>query len=112
MKYKTTQKAARATYTNIIALPYCAIHTLLTYEKPVSYTISRGDWGADIYKVGCVAIATGISPFGKIRPDNDLYRKYEEIAQKIMYDCHVPVKRQKIQFRELLEKFVSEAIGN
>lgn len=110
-KYKTTQKAVKETHTYVICLPYCAIHTLLSYENPSSYTVNKEGWAADIYRIGCAAIVTGVSPFGKIRPECDVYQRYEEIAQRIKYDLNVSTKRQKIQFRELLEKFVLEVTG-
>ena len=87
MKFKTTQKAIRANYPTVISVPYCGLQNLLNYESPVGYTVRREGWGADIYDMGGgVAIATGYSPFGNIRPSYELRERYETQAEKIRYD--------------------------
>ena len=83
MKFKTTQKAIRANYNEIICVPYCGLQNLLNYENPVAYTARCEGWAADIYDMGGgVAIVTGYAPFGNIRPPYELRERYETDAEK------------------------------
>lgn len=107
MKFKTTQKAVKDWYVSVIAIPYCNFDSLLALENPVAYTTRREGWGADIYEVNDVAIATGYAPFGNIRVPYEKQREYEEKARKIRYGSK-PWKEMAIELRNLLETFVSE----
>lgn len=82
-KFKTTQKAIKASYSTIISVPYCKLQSLLSYESPVAYTVRREGWAADVYDMGGgVAIATGYAPFGNVRPSYELLRRYETDTEK------------------------------
>lgn len=90
MKYKTTQRAVWENYNKILCVPYCRLQNLLNCESPVAYTARREGWAADIYDMGGgVAIVTGYSPFGNVRPSNELLERYETGAKKIIeyYSC-------------------------
>lgn len=113
MKFKTTQKEIRANFNKIICVPYCELQTLLNYESPVAHTVRREGWAADIYDMGCgVAIVTGYAPFGNVRPDYDICRKYEKQAEKIRYNYDLSYDRQRDMMKSLAKKFVKEVCGN
>lgn len=108
MKYKTTQRDVRNGYTNVIAVSYCALQTLLRYETETAYTVRREGWGADVYDFGSTAIVTGYAPFGNIRADYKIVTKYERAAEKIAYNYNLKWEEQKTQMRELIYKFIAE----
>ena len=64
MKFKTTRKAIKQGYENVIQVPYCGLQNLLRCESPIAYTTRAEGWGADIYDFGNTAIVTGYAPFG------------------------------------------------
>src|SRR5574344_1340516 len=86
MKFKTTQKAIKSGYTNILKVSYCDLQDLLRCESPIAYTTRAEGWGADIYAFGNTAIATGYAPFGNIRPSYETNQRYEQRAKKITED--------------------------
>ena len=109
MKFKTTQKAVKAGYTTVIAVPYCDLQYLLNYESPVAYTVRREGWGADIYDMGGgVAIATGYAPFGNVRPSHDLLDRYERTAERIRYDYSISYEAQQNEMHNLQQAFILE----
>lgn len=111
MKYRTTQKAIRSGFNAVIAVPYCALQTLLTFESPVAYTVRREGWGADIYDVGNgVAIVTGYAPFGNYKPSHISYQKYEMRARVVLDTTHSYVDT-KDALRRLIDDFVEEVVG-
>lgn len=112
MKYRTTQKAVRAGYDKVIQLPYGTLQDALAYENAVAYTARAEGWGADIYDIDGVALVTGYAPFGKIKPNYDTCRKYDEKARKIRMDYNLPYDKQKKKLRKLLEKFIKEVTEN
>ena len=113
MKFKTTQKAIKANYPYVISIGYCNLQTLLNYKPPIAYTTRREGWGADIYEVSLTTvIVTGYAPFGNIRPDYEIQRKYEEMAQTILYgDSKVPFEHKREALDNLLHEFINEVIG-
>ena len=107
MKFKTTQKAIKANYTNVIYVGYCDLQHLLTYENPIAYTVRREGWGADIYEVNNnTVIVTGYAPFGNIRPDYDTVQKYEAMAKHVCYE-HCNYNKLKSCRGELIQEFIS-----
>lgn len=109
MKFKTTQKAIRANYNEIIYIPYCNLQNLLNYESPVAYTARREGWAADIYDMGGgVAIVTGYAPFGNIRPSYELREQYEKQAEKIRYNYSLAWEERRDALRELQRAFIEE----
>lgn len=114
MKFKTTQREICSQCVHVIAVPYCRLQTLFSYEMPIAYTVRREGWGADIYifessNFGKVAIATGYAPFGNIRPSYELNCAYEERAQKIRYDYSLTYKEQKQMLHQLVLDYIAEA---
>lgn len=109
MKFKTTQKEIRANFNKIICVPYCGLQTLLSYGSPVSYTVRREGWAADIYDMGGgVAIVTGYAPFGNVRPSYELRERYETGAEKIRYDYSLAWEEQRKQLEQLARAFIEE----
>lgn len=111
MKFKTTQKAIKANYNTIICVPYCGLQNLLNYESPVAYTERREGWAADIYDMGGgVAIATGYTPFGSVRPSYELRERYEKQAEIIrdMYRYSTKLNDARNRLRELQAAFIEE----
>ncbi len=112
MKYRTTQKAIKEGYINKICVGYCNLQYLLGYENPVAYTARREGWAADIYDFGNTAIITGYAPFGNIRPDYDICKKYENKAEKVRYDYSLSWEEQKEKLHQLINEFIKEVINN
>ena len=109
MKFKTTQKAIKEGYSNIIKVGYCSLQYLLYYKKPIAYTCGVYGWNADIYDVGCgVAICTGYRPFGNVEVDYELSKEYNEKAEKII--CNSKIENVKEELDELLKEFL-EKVG-
>jgi hypothetical protein len=109
MKYRTTQKAVKEGYTNKICVGYCALQTLLAYERETAYTTRREGWGADIYEITPnTAIITGYAPFGNIRPGYEICKKYETAAEKIKDDYSIPYETRKEKLHSLLMEFIQE----
>ena len=110
MKFRTTQKAIRANYNEIICVPYCGLQNLLNYESPVAYTVRREGWAADIYDMGGgVAIVTGYAPFANIRPSYELRERYETQAAAIRCNYRLSWEEQRKKLRQLTKEFLQEA---
>lgn len=111
MKFKTTQKAIKASYPRIIKVGYCTLQTLLCCESPVAYTERREGWAADIYDVGGgVAIVTGYAPFGNIAPSYRVIDRYERKAEKIRGDYTLSWKEMRDGLNALIKEFCEVAI--
>ena len=108
MKTQITQKAVKANYDKIISVSYCRLQYLLDWVTPIAYTAGVYGWNADIYDINGVAIVTGYRPFGNIKTDYDLCRKYDDAAQKIRYDHNLTYDEQRAALDELLDKFIEE----
>ena len=111
MKYRTTQKEIRDGFNAVIAVPYCALQSLLTFESPIAYTVRREGWGADIYDVGNgVAIVTGYAPFGNYKPSHDLFQRYDIRARVVLNTTHA-YDETKAELRHLIDEFVETVTG-
>ena len=109
MKFKTTQKAVKENYNTIIKVPYCALQYLLRYESTIAYTERREGEAADIYDVGeGTAIATGYAPFGNIRPDYDLCKRYENQAEQIFANYSIEWEERREKLYKLRRQFIDE----
>lgn len=120
MKYKTTQKAVKAGYYNLIVVPYCSMQHVLDHYGANAYTSGTYGWNADIYQIDDkTAIVTGYRPFGNIRPDYETLRKYdamgraaEDQPKQAGEDTQAYYHRIDVQRREILYNFVSEVLSN
>ena len=114
-KVRTSQKAIKEVYQNVIAIGYCNLQSLLDffYDKERYYTVRREGWGSDVYDFGLTAISTGYAPFGDIGPSYDLVEKYEHEAQKLrsvsLLKITYPEKRKRAE--KLMTEFIKEALA-
>mgnify|MGYP007069840975 CR=1 FL=1 len=107
MKFKTTKKAIMNGYKNIISVGNDNLQRMLSCENAIAYTIRREGWGADIYNFGNTAIVTGYSPFGNVKANYELCKRYEDEAASICkatYEWNV----RKAQLDNLINRFISE----
>lgn len=83
MRYKTTAKALKEGYHNIISAGYCELQGLLSYKSPVAYSSGYYGWNFDVYDIDGVAIVTGYRgmPSKNSKADYDLTREYEKRAE-------------------------------
>lgn len=114
-KVRTSQKAIKEVYQNVIAVGYCNLQSLLDffYDKERYYTVRKEGWASDIYDFGTTAISTGYAPFGNIRPNYELTQKYEQKAQQLrsvsLLKTTYPEKRKEAE--KLIEEFIQEALA-
>lgn len=107
MKFKTTQKAVKGNYNKIICVQYASMQNLLSCESPVAYTARREGWAADIYDIGGgVAIVTGYSPFGNVRPSRELLERYETAAKKIREYYSFDYEKCKARLKGVIREFI------
>lgn len=119
MKYISTKKNIVTTYgmRNIIEVPYADLQNLLRYEDAEAYTSGVYGWNADIYCVGGFAICTGYRPFGGIKADREITRKYDTAAHDLFTlktrDGFTPTTYEELQteLRALALAFVHEVSG-
>lgn len=107
MKFKTTQKAIKQGYSNVICVSYCALQRLLSCESEIAYTTRIEGWGADIYGFGNTAIATGYAPFGNIRPGHEVNQRYEQRAMKATEGIYNWQEKKAI-LAGLIEEYIQE----
>ncbi len=107
MKFKTTQKAIKNGYENVICVSYCALQRLLSCESEIAYTTRAEGWGADIYQFGNTAIVTGYAPFGNIRPGYEVNQRYEQKAMKATEGIH-NYQEKKAILQELIKEYIQE----
>lgn len=112
MKIKVTKKQIMKGYYNIICTGYCNLQALLNYVEPDYYTCGVYGWNSDVYKINNnTCIVTGYRPFGNIR-NYDLVKKYEQKAEKIIYNNDLDYEVKKKKLNKLLDKFVKETLEN
>ena len=111
MKKKITKKEINNRYNTIIKLGYCEAHYLLSFKKPSYYTAGVYGWNADVYIIDNVAIVTGYSPFGNIKPDYDTVKNYENQAAGINCDYDLNYETKEIMTDELLSRFIKKALN-
>lgn len=115
MKYKTTQKAIKESYSKIVKVGYCNLQSLLNFKTPVAYTCGSDGWHADIYDINGVAIVTGYRPFGNITPDYKIVEKYNQLGKEIYEEEHNPSKdwnkereEKENRLNQLIKQFIEE----
>ena len=107
MKFKTTQKAIKQGYKNVIQVSYCGLQSLLECESPAAYTTRIEGWGADIYGFGNTAIVTGYAPFGNIRPGYEINQHYEQRATEATKGVY-KWEEKKAMLQELIKEYIQE----
>ena len=109
MKFKASKKQIIDGYWLTISIGYCDLQNLLNYEEPIAYTCGNYGWNADIYQITPnIAIVTGYRPFGNVKANYDLNRKYEKEAGKIIsnYDAGLTYDQKKEKVRKLIDELV------
>ena len=110
MKFKTTKKAIRNNYTNIIKIGYDNLQHLLNYEKPIAYIARIEGWACDIYEINeNTVISTGYDAFGNIAPDYKIIREYDQKALQILCENESSETIQR-KLTELLKSFAKEVV--
>lgn len=108
MKFKTTKRGILSGYPVVICVGYCSLQSLLSCKRETAYTTRREGWAADVYEVSpSVAIVTGYAPFGNVRPDCSITRRYEEAAMRVCSTVFTWDERER-QLDELLVEFIYE----
>nr|DAF52631.1 MAG TPA: hypothetical protein [Siphoviridae sp. ctnR613] len=87
MKIKTTQKAIKENYSNVLAIGYAEYQDLLDKYKADYYTSGVYGWNANIFTIDKLdtAIVTGYRHFGEWLSDEQLeiFKKYDDKAKKL-----------------------------
>lgn len=108
MKFRTTRKAVKENFANVISVGYCALQNLLIYETPIAYTRGVYGWNSDVYAFGSVAIVTGYRPFGD-DVDYNLCKEYEKRAENLR-DLGRPYAERRAEAEALVKEFIAKAI--
>lgn len=96
MKVKATQRELKNSFKYIIEINFCELSYLLNYKEPFCYT-SGDSWNNDNYKIDTdILVSTGYRPIKGIRPDRQIIKKYNTIAEKIFYKYGNTDKTKKI----------------
>ena len=108
MKKKTTQKEIKRLFKNVIRVGYCEVDALLKFEGVQWYNYGTNGWNCDITMIDLdTVIVSGYRPFGNIKPDYDVVRKYNDKAKEILKsNSNSEIAREKIS--KLVKKFVEE----
>lgn len=110
-KYRTTKKEMKESYDKIICASYCSIQNLLRFQEPFAYSTRAEGWACDYYDVDGILISTGYAPLdkkGRTKSTYDICRKYDEAAEKIIYDYSLSYEEQKEKVNNLLMKYIEE----
>ena len=115
MKYRTTVKAIREEYSNIISIGYCDAQFLLSFTSPDAYTCGVYGWNFDLYELnekgfGNIAICTGYRGMPKgVKFDYSRLHFYENKARDVIKNA--PYERRNAMCKELLRDFLGEVFG-
>ena len=114
VKLKATKKEIMEGY-QCIEIGYCGLSGLLTFRGATAYTCGVYGWSADVYTFqdiegcGSYAIVTGYKPFGNIKVNYKIIKKYETKAEKLLQKYCCEVCRKKLD--KLIKKFIEEVAG-
>ena len=112
MKFKTTQKAIKENYRNIIKIGYCELQYLLYYRNADAFTCGVYGWNADFYEVNAnTVISTGYRPIGNIEVKRELIEEYEKMAEFYVLKHRGEFEILKNKLDLLLEEFIKKAIA-
>lgn len=112
MKYRTTAKAIRANYNDVVSLSYCEAQNLLNATaEPEAYTCGVYGWNADIYRATTPGkvIVTGYRPFGR-QPNlgREAVRQFDREAEAIKRDYRRPWEERKAELEALFDAFCEQ----
>lgn len=106
MKFKTTKKAIKDGYTNIISMPYCSAQSLLRFVEPIAYTSGTYGWDCDYYDIDGVCVCTGYRTVGA-PIDHYKLSSYEHTAC-IISDSNMSYDDQSTEVNTLLSTMIQE----
>lgn len=110
MKFRTTQKEIRRSYKKVISVNYCGLQSMLSCMNPIAYTVRAEGWASDVYEVSHdVAISTGYSPFGNVKPAYEVVKKYEDMAIAVCSSTTVWNERSEL-LKEITLRFTEEVL--
>jgi len=116
MKIKTTRKQIANNY-DCIAVGYCELQNLLTYESPAFYTAGSYGWNFDAYLIRhnnkIICITTGYrSMINNIdhKSNYGITKKYEELAEYIRFDSSREYEEKAQAMSELLHNYLDEIL--
>ena len=111
-KIKTTKKAMKNSYNQIISIGYCDAQFLLKFEEPIAYSTRSEGWACDYYDIDGILISTGYAPLDdrNAKHDYDLIREYDQKARDIIYNYDKGYEEQREEVTQLLRQFVNEVI--
>lgn len=109
-KVKTTAKAIKNAYFNIITVGYCDLQYLLAYFQPAYYTAGVYGWNCDVYIIDSnTVIATGYRPVSGNMHSHEITKKYNELAKAEIYGSwDVDYSTQKNRASKMLSNYVNE----
>lgn len=109
-KIKTTAKAVKNSYYNIITVGYCDLQYLLAYFQPAYYTAGVNGWNCDVYIIDAkTVIATGYRPVSGNMHDYEITKKYNEKARDAIYsDRDLDYRTKKSKASKMLSDYVNE----
>lgn len=110
MKIRTTKKAIRVAYSNIICLSYCSLRALDYLDADYYGTRCEG-WAFDAYIISNdTVIVTGYAPFGNVKPTYTVIENYNKKLVPIVdkYRETVNYERFISEVQELVKAFAVE----
>ena len=110
MKTKTTNKKIKEMYENIISVNYDKLQNLLNYKQPIFYNYGVNGWKYDCHQINNnTVIVTGYQPFGNIQADYKITKKYELLAEEILYNNNIKNKDEILN--NLIDDFIKEILN-
>ena len=110
MKIRTTQKAIRKAYLNIIRLQSCSLRAL-DYLNANYYNAGYYGWNYDCFVVDCdTIIVAGYRPFGNIKPTYKTIEDYNEKLVPILDEYREIANYERFicKVQELVKEFANE----
>ena len=114
MKTKTTKKAIKDRYSNILGLSYHGLQYLLKYQEPFAYSVRAEGWACDYYYIDGLLVSTGYSPLKdkNVNYNYNTMNKYEEMARDIANNYSMDWELRKEYINILLLEYIREVLKN
>ena len=107
MKCKVTMREVRNNYRNIVAIGYCEMQALLSYETPFAYSAGVYGWNCDYYDIDGVCISTGYRPIGR-HIDYEKLQEAEKAAQEIWDNYGLDYASRAIRVKDVLRALLAD----
>ena len=110
MKIRTTKRAIRSAYSNIISLQSCSLHAL-DYLNAEYYNAGKYGWNYDCFGVNHdTVILAGYRPFGNIKPTYKTIERYNKKLVPILDEYKETKNYERFisKVQELVKEFASE----